>query len=103
VRVQGTVTFWRPKEFFFVQDDHGGLLVKTEQAGALNIGDRLTRFGFRGKRELHPVLTQAIFRKLNHREAPGQSFAVTAEQALSADFDKDIFRLRNSFVSRGGF
>jgi PAS domain S-box-containing protein len=91
LRVQGTVTFWRPKEFFFVQDDRGGLLVKTEQTGAVGIGDRLDVVGFAATGNYTPVLTQAIFRKLATGSSPATPVTVTAEQALSADFDKDIF------------
>ena len=90
VRVQGTVTFCRPKEFLFVQDERGGLLVKTEQAGAVKVGDRLDVVGFEETGNYTPVLTGAIFRKLAGGNLPA-AVEVTAEQALSANFQEEIF------------
>lgn len=90
VRVQGTVTFSRPKEFFFVQDESGGLLVRTEQAGTLVVGDRMDVVGFEETGNYTPVLTGAIFRKLAGGNLPAAA-EVTAEQALSANFQQEIF------------
>jgi PAS domain S-box-containing protein len=90
VRVQGTVTFCRPKEFFFVQDQNGGLLVKTEQAGTLAVGDRVDVVGFEETGNYTPVLTGSIFRKLGGGNLP-EAREVTAEQALSANFKEEIF------------
>jgi signal transduction histidine kinase len=90
LRVQGTVTLNRPKEFFYIQDETGGLLVKTVEEAAVKVGDRLDVVGFAQTGNYTPVMTRANFRKLPAGNPPA-AVSVTAERALSADFDKDIF------------
>lgn len=93
IRVQGVVTLHRPKEFLYIQDETGGLRVlpaAEDDATGVAVGDRLDVVGFVEAGNYTPVLARASFRKIR-ADAPVAPVQVTAEAALSADFEKDIY------------
>jgi signal transduction histidine kinase len=90
VRVTGIVTLCRPGQFLFIQDATGGLMAKTRQGDSLLPGDRVDLAGFPTTGRYTPVLAEAIFRKTGTGPAP-EPTAATAAQALSANFDHDIY------------
>jgi PAS domain S-box-containing protein len=90
VRVQGVVTHYRPGQTLSIQDETGGLFVTTAHADPLTPGDRLDVVGFPAAGSYTPILTGAIFRRLE-KGSKVIPVAVTAEQALSADFEKEVW------------
>ncbi|HKS36746.1 MAG TPA: PAS domain-containing protein [Verrucomicrobiae bacterium] len=102
VRIRGTVTLSRPRQFVFLQDDSGGIMVRSDDAPeALNPGDEIEVAGFPVAGNYTPVLDHAIWRKVGSG-TQARSMPVTAEQALSADhkeiFDARIVRLRGRLL-----
>ena len=93
VRVQGIVTIQRPGESFYIQDETGGLFVKTKQTNSLSPGDRVDVVGFPMLGGFSPILTAGVFRRIDTGSLP-EPAAVTAEQVQSADWNKEIFDAR---------
>jgi len=93
VRIRGTVTLNRLGQFTFVQDDSGGIMVRSDVPEPLSPGDQVEVAGFPAAGNYTPVLNHAVWRKISSG-TQAQSVPVTAEQALSADFDKEIFDAR---------
>ena len=73
VHLKGVVTLQRPGEDLFLQDESGGLQVRTRQSGNLRIGDVIDVVGFPYIDHFLPVLDDAIFRKTSETEQTGNS------------------------------
>ena len=63
VRVKGVVTLQRPGEGLFLQDDTGGLQVKSRQPQNFAAGDVVEAVGFPDFEHFLPVLQDAVFKK----------------------------------------
>src|SRR6185312_9791381 len=63
IHVKGTVTYQRPGEDLFLQDDSGGLQVKSIQKISIAPGDVVEAVGFPGLQNFLPVLEDAILKK----------------------------------------
>lgn len=63
IHVRGIVTYQRPGEDLFLQDDTGGLQVKCPNAATFSPGDIVEAVGFPGVQNLLPVLEDAVLRK----------------------------------------
>ncbi|MCX6903775.1 MAG: GAF domain-containing protein, partial [Verrucomicrobia bacterium] len=88
--IQGTVTLQRRGEYFFVQDETGGVQVHTVQTNELQPGDRVAVLGFPENTGYTPDLQDAVFRKLGAGAKPA-AIPVTPEQALGTNFYGDLF------------
>jgi PAS domain S-box-containing protein len=93
VRVSGTVTLRKPDNSFYIQDETGGVFVKTRQADPPAPGDHVDVVGFPSIGEVTPILTASIFRKTGRRPLPKPA-AVTAQEARNTEFDHEVFDAR---------
>jgi signal transduction histidine kinase len=64
IRIKGTLTFQRQGLDLFIQDETGGLHVKTHSALALPLGTVVEAAGFLEFVDYQPVLTAAVFKPL---------------------------------------
>src|SRR6185312_10190504 len=65
IHVKGTVTYQRPGEDLFLQDNSGGLQVKSMQKISLAPGDVVEAVGFPGLQNFLPVLEDAVLKKIS--------------------------------------
>jgi signal transduction histidine kinase len=100
VHVKGTVIYQRPGEDFFLEDDTGGLQVKTHQATTLHPGDAVDVVGFPGFDRFLPVLEDATF---HVSPEPGQAVKpkVTGIRQLNGGFrHASLIRIQGKVVNR---
>jgi len=76
VHVKGFVTYQRPGEDLFIQDEVGGLQVKTEDTAKFAPGQVVEAVGFPGVQNFLPVLEDAIVRKTSDMRASVAPVAV---------------------------
>src|SRR6185312_11777826 len=65
IHVKGTVTYQRPGEDLFLQDDSGGLQVKSMQKISLAPGDVVEAVRFPGLQNFLPVLAAAALKQIS--------------------------------------
>ena len=70
VRVRGVVEYQQPGNSLFLQGDGKGLRVLTPQNTLLEIGDLIDVIGFPAVGESAPILEDAVFHRLDHRDPP---------------------------------
>jgi signal transduction histidine kinase len=63
VHVKGRITYQRPGQELFLQDESGALRVETSQTAAVSVGDVIEVVGFADIENFLPVLQDAVFRK----------------------------------------
>jgi signal transduction histidine kinase len=63
VHVKGRITYQRPGQELFIQDESGGLCVQTSQIEKVSVGDEIEVAGFADIENFLPVLQDAVFRK----------------------------------------
>ncbi|HEX4262871.1 MAG TPA: histidine kinase [Verrucomicrobiae bacterium] len=69
IHVKGLVTYRRPGEDLFLQDESGGLQVKSANAGDFSPGEIVEAVGFPGVQNFLPVLEDAVLRKTSDTPA----------------------------------
>jgi PAS domain S-box-containing protein len=97
VRIQGVVTLQHPGWTLFVKDQALGILVKTKQMTAVNIGDRVDVVGFPALGQYGPILEHASFRRIG-AGTPVSPVAVSAEQALDGRYDAELIRITGHLI-----
>ncbi len=80
VHVRGIVTLENPGEGLFLQDEKGGLQIQSRQTASFAAGDEVEAVGFPGYENFHPVLEDAVFRKVQQPPAPIKPKAVGADE-----------------------
>ena len=70
VRVRGIVAYQQHGNAIFLESQGKGLRVLTQQAGPLEIGDLVDVLGFPAMGESAPMLEDAVFHRLRHKQAP---------------------------------
>jgi len=63
VHMKGRITYQRPGQELFLQDESGGLRVESSQIGDVSVGDEIEVAGFADIENFLPVLQDAVFRK----------------------------------------
>jgi PAS domain S-box-containing protein len=97
VRIQGVVTLRHPGWALFVRDQALGILVKTKQMTAVNIGDRVDVVGFPALGQYGPILEHATFRRIG-TGTPISPVAVSAGQALDGSHDAELIRITGRLI-----
>ena len=100
LHIKGTVIYQRPGKDFFLEDDTGGLQVKSHQDTALQPGDVVDVVGFPGFDHFLPVLEDATFRKSSE---PGKTLKpkVTGIRQLQGGFrHASLIRIQGKVVDR---
>jgi len=100
VHVKGVVTLQRPGEDFFLEDETGGLQVRTRQTGALTAGEVVDVVGFPDFDHFLPVLDDAIFRKTDEARAPIKPARVTVADIQNGLHHADLITLRAKVLDR---
>jgi PAS domain S-box-containing protein len=99
IRIQGTVTLRRGEQGLFLEDDTGGIYVRTWGSPALNAGDGLDVVGFPVAATPQPFLEDAAVRVLG----PGRPVAPTATTLAGLSergFDSALVRVAGVLVDR---
>ncbi len=100
VHVKGVVTYQRLGEDFFLQDDSGGLQVKTKLPPAVVPGDIVEAVGFPAVDNFLPVLEDAIFRKTGEPHTNPQPQMVTTASLLGGLHHADYIQLKGQLIER---
>ena len=82
VHVKGVLTYQRNGQDLFIQDDTGGLQIKSDQLLHLAIGDTVEAVGFPEFENFLPVLSDAVFKKDPQLHAVIPSVTVTTDDLL---------------------
>ena len=80
IHVKGTVTYERPGEELFLQDQSGGLRVKSRHVRGMSVGDVVEAVGFADFENFLPVLEDAEFRKTSEPRKVLMPRAVTLRE-----------------------
>jgi signal transduction histidine kinase len=80
VHVKGRITYLRPAQELYLQDESGGLRVETTQMEAVSVGDVVEVAGFADIENFLPVLEDAVFRKTSEPRAAPAPKAVKMQQ-----------------------
>jgi signal transduction histidine kinase/CheY-like chemotaxis protein len=100
VRVRGTVEYWRAhSREAFVADETAGVLVRSEQEGSFQPGDRVDVVGFAVSGGYSPVLVNAEIRKLSAGKTPS-GISIDAQQALEGEYDGRLVSTEAYLVNR---
>ncbi len=81
VKVQGVVTLTLPDQGFYLQDDSGGMLIRSRQTNDISVGDFVDVLGFPAIGNFSPLLEEASFRRTSTQSLPAP-VKTTAEQIL---------------------
>ena len=100
VAVRGVVTL-RLENALFLQDATAGIEVRGSGLGKVEAGEQITAAGFAALGAYSPILEDALVRS-DAARAPAKPVAITAEQALTGNFDGRLVRMRGTLASRGG-
>ena len=97
--IRGNITLYWPGRFICVQDDTAGLCAATEQTSPAEAGELADVAGFPAAGEYHPTLKEALFRRTKNGSAAIPQ-SVTAQQALSGDFDARLVQIQGRLFGR---
>ena len=97
IKVQGTVTYCKPGEFFYITDGDQALRVETGQDDSLDSGDQLDVLGFPAVGEYSPILGSAVFRRTAKGDPPAPA-EVDASQAQSGSLDGSLVKLHGTLL-----
>jgi signal transduction histidine kinase/CheY-like chemotaxis protein len=100
VRIRGVVQYQRARSAdVFVADETGGVLVRTDQPGRFQPGDRIEAFGFAVSGGYSPHLGGAEIRKIGSGKAP-LGVPINAQQAMGGEFDASLVSTEAYLVDR---
>lgn len=100
VHVKGVVTYQRNGEDLFIQDDTGGLQIKTRQLTPVVPGDVVEAVGFSAVDNFLPVLEDASFRKTSDPQVEPQPKSATINGLLEGIHHADLINLRGRLIDR---
>jgi signal transduction histidine kinase len=100
VHVTGVVTCQRLGEDLFLQDDHGGLRIKTVERAAFVTGETVEAVGFPSLDHFLPVLEDANCRKAGSARANVSARPSLMEELQAGYHHADLVRLRARLIDR---
>jgi PAS domain S-box-containing protein len=98
LKVLGTMTL-RRGDRLYLQEGTDGVCVETKQSSSVTVGDRLEVLGFPAKGEYTPMLTSAIYRRLQAGQPPIPD-RITADEALQGDHDCRLVSIEATLLDR---
>lgn len=98
VHVKGIVTYQRKGESLFLQDDTGGLQIRTKATNAVVPGDEVEVVGFPAVEEYLPVLEDAVFRKTGDARAVLEPKLANVSELQKGLHHADFVRLRGRLL-----
>lgn len=100
VHVKGRITYQRPGQELFIQDESGGLRVESSQIEEVSVGDVIDVAGFPDIENFLPVLQDAVFRKtLEPRVAPAPK-VVKMQEVQDGLCHADLVTLQGKLLDR---
>jgi signal transduction histidine kinase len=100
VHVKGVVTLQRPGEDMFLEDETGGLHVRTRQSDRLAVGEVVEAVGFPDFDHYLPVLEDAIFRRTAEARVAIKPKLVTAAEIQNGMHHADLISMRAKVLDR---
>jgi signal transduction histidine kinase len=100
VHVKGVVTYQRNGADLFIQDNSGGLQIRTAQTNSLIPGDVVEAVGFSAVDNFLPVLEDASFRKVNTPPTRPVAKPATIGGLLAGWHHADLISLRGRLIDR---
>jgi signal transduction histidine kinase len=100
VHVKGVVTCQRKGEDLFLQDDAGGLQVKSTLTNTVVPGDVVEAVGFPTVENFLPVLEDAVFRKTSDPQIKLEPRAATVAELQKGLHHSDFVLLRGRLIDR---
>ena len=98
IHVKGRITFQRPGEELFLQDNSGGLRVKSRQVSDVSVGDMIEVAGFSDIENFLPVLDDAVFRKTTEPNNPITPKVVTIQEVEDGLCHADLVTLKGKLL-----
>lgn len=92
VHVRGKVILYRPGELLSVQDESGGVKVRTTERTPLNLGDTVDVVGFPTRSGYAPVLQSSVFR-IAAPGSPLQPRKLSTREAASGDHENELVQI----------
>lgn len=100
VHVKGVVTYQRMGQDLFLQDQTGGLQVKTKLAAPVYPGDTIEAVGFPAIENFLPVLEDAVFRKSPEPLAPSPANKATVTELQKGLHHAGYVTLQGRLIDR---
>ncbi len=100
VRVRGVVTLPPVSDFggFYLQDDTGGVFVRSIPDAPLETGDEAEATGFAELGGVLPVMEATGYRKVSRTKEIAPE-AVLPEEAMRGDYDSQLIRIRGTLTN----
>jgi len=99
VRIEGTVTYYKPGESLILEDGGRALVVMTAESPYIKLGDRIEAIGFPAPADSGPILQDAILRDI----APGQQLRptpATSAELSSGSFNYSLVSIEGRLLRR---
>lgn len=100
VHVKGIVTLQRPGQDLFLEDDNGGLHVKSRHPQAFVAGDVIEAVGFPDFEHFLPVLEDAVFKKTTEPRTPARPKKVSVDEIRSGLHHAALVKLEAKLLDR---
>jgi signal transduction histidine kinase len=100
VHVKGRITYQRPGQELFLQDESGGLRVVTSQIDDVSVGDEIEVAGFADIENFLPVLQDAVFRKTSEARMAPTPKAVRMQDVQDGLCHADLITLQGKLLDR---
>ena len=100
IRLQGTLTLYKPGRFLYIQDAAGAVRVVSPENAAVRIGDRLDAIGFPTAGQYAPVLEDGAFRRLGPSATRVAPVDLTHAASLTGDHDAELIRIQGTLLGR---
>ena len=99
VRIQGVVTYQRPRQFLYLKGTDGSIRVDSTEDLLVPIGQQVTAVGFPGIGEFGPILQQAHYRKSDVFQ-PAKPEQMSATMLLNEERVGDLVQVDTQLVDR---
>jgi len=100
VHVRGAVTYQKPGEYVFLQDDSGGLQLHTRQSNVFSPGEVVEAVGFTSFENYLPVLQDATIRETKESETPIKPKPASIEQVQNGLHSAEYISLTGKLIER---
>lgn len=99
VKVVGTVIYFVPGEFLFLQDGEQGVAVQTQARNPLQLGDQVEVLGFVSQGEYTPQLQDATYQKTSSGRPPVPA-ELTPDEVLKGNHDCRLIQVAARVLDR---
>ncbi len=100
VHVKGRITYLRPGQELFLQDESGGLRVESSQIESVSVGDEIEVAGFPDFENFLPVLQDSVFRKTSAPKFTVAPKVVKMQEVQDGLCHGDLVTLQGKLLDR---